>query len=282
MLEKIRRQVMNNSIVLIAVGLLLLISTAAADGIGNQISVNIHKEAEGNYATGEVLIVQDVEVITNVEGNYNIVEQNVDLFIDANTLMGTEEQPTSITQHALIVGNVSGNRNNLNQDLLMSSCNNDLEESDLSQKATQKAEIRGTGNYVSQSMSVDSHDNVLTQSDMEQSSTLKALIVGNYNTVDQSGEQQLEYNSLTGSKMWQLIETPAMILGSGNNLTQYAKMYAKRNDLTAGAVRGQKILETANLLGIDNSATHNITLKDTDSSMTGGVFVQKSSVKTNL
>ncbi len=273
---------MNNGIAQIAVGLMLLISAAAADGVGNQISVNIHKEAEGNYITGEVHIVQDVDVITTVDGNYNFVEQNVDLFIDANALEGTEDQPTSITQHALIVGNVSGNRNILNQNLIMSACNNNLEGSDLSQKATQNAEIWGSDNAVSQSMFVDSHDNVLTQSDIEQSSTLKALIVGNYNTVDQSGEEQLEYNSLTGSKMWQLIETPAMIVGSGNDLIQYAKVYAKRNKLTAGAVRGQKITETANLLGIDNSAAHNIILTDADNSMTGGVFTQKSSVKTRL
>lgn len=273
---------MNNSIALIAVGLMLLIPIAAADGIGNQITINIHKEAEGNCVTGDALIVQDVDVITTVDGNYNYVEQNVDLFIDANNLVGTKDQPTNITQEALVVGNVSGNRNTLNQNLIMSACNNDLEGSDLSQKATQKAEITGSDNYVSQGMLVDSHDNALTQSDIEQSSTLKVFIKGNYNNIDQSGEEQLEYNCLTGSRLWQIIEEPALVLGSGNNLIQYAKVYTKNDHLTAGAVRGQKILETANLYGIRNLANHNIALTDIDSSMTGGVFNQISTVKTRL
>lgn len=273
---------MNNRVPLIAVGLMLLISAAAADGIGNQISINIHKEAEGNYVTGDAIIVQDVDVITTVDGNYNFVEQNVDLYINANALEGTEDQSASISQHALVMGNITGNRNILNQNLIMSACNNDLEESDLSQKVTQKADIQGSDNDVSQSMFVDSHDNDLTQSDIEQSSTMKALVAGNFNDVDQSAEQRIEYDSLTGSKEWQLIEMPATIIGSKHKLTQYAKEYSARNCFTANAVKGQRILEAANPFGIKNSANHDITLTETDSSMTGGKFVQESKVISKL
>ncbi len=37
---------------LIAVGLMLLISAVAATGNGNQVSIDIYQEAEGNCATG--------------------------------------------------------------------------------------------------------------------------------------------------------------------------------------------------------------------------------------
>ncbi len=282
MLKRKRRQVMDTRIISIVVGIMLLVSTASAAGIGNQISVNIHKEAEGNCGTGEVLIVQDVDVITNVEGNNNNVEQNVDLYANFNSLEGTEDEPTTITQEAIVVGNVSGNYNNFNQNLLMSACNNDLTNSNLHQKATQQAEIEGSYNDVSQSTYVDSHDNALTFSDLNQFSAIKSFVYGNHNIVDQSAEQQVEYDSLTGSTEWQQIEMPASIIGSGHNLTQFAREYSARNCFTAGAVKGQKILEAANPFGIENSADHDITLTETDSSMTGGKFVQESKVISKL
>lgn len=269
---------MYNRIALVAISLMLLISAASAAGIGNQISVSIHKEAEGNYATGEVLIVQDVDVAANVEGNYNTVEQNVDLYANFNTLEGTEDQPTTITQQAIVVGNISGNSNNLNQNLLMNACNNKLASSNLSQKAAQNADILGNYNDVSQSTYVDSHDNVLTLSDLGQFSALKSFVYGNRNIVDQSAEQLVECDSLTGSKMWQLIEMPSSIIGSKHNTTQHAKEYSKGNRFTAGAVKGQKILSAISPFGAKNSGNHDITLKYTDSSMTGGTFVQESKV----
>lgn len=273
---------MNNSIPLIAVCLVLLMSTAAAEGIGNQISVNIHKEAEGNCATGETLIIQDVDVITYVDGDNNYVEQNVDLFIDANNLEGTEDQPACITQQALVVGNVSGNSNTLNQNLIMNACNNDLDESNLSQKATQAAEIQGSYNDVMQNMLVDSCDNKATQSDIKQSSKIKTSIVGNRNIVDQSAEELVEDNCLTGSKIWQSIEIPAAILGSGHTLTQYANTSSINNRLTAGAVEGQKISEVAKPYGIRNSATHNVVLTQANGSIVGRTFVQESSVVSKM
>lgn len=273
---------MDNRIVSIVVGIMLLMSTVSAAGIGNQISVNIHKEAEGNCGTGEVLIIQDVDAATNVDGNYNTVEQNVDLYANFNDLEGTEGQLTTITQQAIIVGNVSGNSNNLNQNLLMNACNNDLTNSDLSQKATQQAEVEGSYNDISQSMYVDSHDNALTLSDLTQSSAINTFVYGNHNIVDSSAEQLIEYDSLTGSKEWQQIEMPSSFIGSGHNLTQYAREYSARNCFTAGAVKGQKILEAANPFGIKNSANHDIKLTETDSSMTGGQFVQESKVVSKL
>lgn len=273
---------MNSSIPIIAVGLMLLISMAAAEGIGNHISVNIHKEAEGNCATGETLIVQDVDVITNVDGDNNFVEQNVDLFLDANNLVGTEDRPASITQQALVVGNVSGNSNKLNQNLLMNACNNDLDKSNLSQKATQAAEIQGSYNDVSQSMYVDSSGNDATLSDIKQSSTIKTSILGNRNNVDQSADELVEDDCLTGSKIWQSIEIPATIVGSGHTLNQYANTTSINNSLTAGAVEGQKISEVAKPLGIRNSAKHNIVLTQANSSIIGRTFVQESSVISKL
>jgi hypothetical protein len=277
-----RRQVMNNRTALIAVGLMLLISTAAAEGIGNQISVSVHKEAEGNYINGEVTVIQDVAVAANVEGNYNDVEQNVDLYANFNTLVGTEDQPTTLIQQAILTGNVSGNYNNLSQNLLVNACNNDLTSSNLSQKATQKADIIGNYNDVSQSTYVDAHDAVLTLSDLSQLSALTTFIYGNHNVVDECAEQLTEHDSLTGSKMWQLIEMPSLITGSGHNLTQNTKEYSKGNSFTAGAVKGQKILAAVNPFGVKNSAIHDITLKETDSSMTGGTFIQESKVISKL
>jgi hypothetical protein len=308
---------MNDRIASIAVGLMLLISAAATSGSGNQVSIDIHQEAEGNCVTGEVFIAQVTDAVAFVEGNNNYVEQDVGLYINDNTLMGTEEQPTSLTQFGFIVGNVTGNGNNLNQNLNMNAHNNRMTISNMCQEAAQKVEILGNNNDVSQSLSVDSYDNDLKVSEIGQFSLLKASVVGNDIIVDQSAQQQAEYNSLKGSKIWQktvgnvsaygnknsayqqiyqdaddnsltsstltqLIETRSPISGSGNSVNQYAKVYAKRNSLTAGAVEVQQILEVADILGIDNSVYHNIALRNTDNAMVGGVFVQESSVITDL
>jgi hypothetical protein len=269
---------MNHRIISIVIGMMLLISAASAAGIGNQISVSIHKEAEGNCVDGEAFIIQDVDVAANVEGNYNTVEQNVDLYANYNDLVATGDQPTVLTQQAIVRGNISGNYNSLNQNLLMNACNNDLTDSKLSQKATQNADIIGNYNDVSQSTYVDSHGVVLTQSDLRQVSALNTFVYGNRNIIDQSAEQLEEFDSLTGSTMWQLIEMPSSIIGSGHNTTQHAKEYSKGNCFTAGAVKGQKILSAISPFGVKNSGNHDITLKYTDSSMTGGTFVQESKV----
>ncbi len=269
---------MKNCIALITVGLMLSISIAASAGIGNHITVSVHKEAEGNCATGAVLLFQDVDVAANVEGNYNNVEQNVDLYANFNDLEGTEGQPTTLTQQAVVVGNVTGNGNNLNQNLLMNACNNDLTSSNLSQRATQKADILGSYNDVSQSTYVDSHDNVLILSNLDQLSAVSTLVNGNYNIVDSSAEQYVECDSLTGSKEWQLIDMPSLVAGSYHNLTQHSSEFSKRNIFTAGAVKGQKISATAVPFGAKNAAIHNITLKETNSSMTGSTFIQESNV----
>jgi hypothetical protein len=152
----------------------------------------------------------------------------------------------------------------------------------MSQKATQQVDIIGNYNDVSQSTYVDSHDNVLTLSDLGQFSALKSFVYGNHNIVDQSAEQQVEYDSLTGSKEWQLIEMPSSIIGSGHNLTQHAREYSKRNSFTAGAVKGQKISAAAIPYGVKNSAVHDITLKETDSSITGSTFIQEAKVVSKL
>ncbi len=269
---------MDNRIISIVVGIILLISAASAAGIGNHITVSVHKEAEGNCATGEVLLIQDVDVAANVEGNYNNVEQNVDLYANFNNLEGTEGQLFTLAQQAVVVGNVTGNGNSLNQNLLMNACNNDLTNSNLSQRATQKADILGSYNDVSQSTYVDSHDNVLTLSSLDQLSSLSTLVNGNYNIVDSSAEQHVECDSLTGSKEWQTIDMPSLVVGSYHNLTQHSSEVSKGNRFTAGAVKGQKISATAVPFGAKNSAIHNITLKETDSSMTGSTFIQQSNV----
>jgi hypothetical protein len=59
-------------------------------------------------------------------------------------------------------------------------------------------------------------------------------------------------------------------------------MYAKNNDLTVGAVETQQILEVANVLGIDNSLSHAITLKKSNNNMAGGTDLQASSAITDL
>lgn len=312
---------MNNRIASIAVGLMLLISAAAAIGNNNHISVNVHQEAEGNCVTGEAYIAQISDAVAFVEGNNNNIEQEVNLYITDNFLTGTEVMPSSITQFGCIVGNVTGNDNHLSQNIYLNAHNNHLTMGSMSQEAAQKADVLGNGNQVSQSTYADSNNDLLTQSNLRQFSLLKASdVTGNDNIVDQHIEQLTEYNSLTNSKVWQLAvgntssfgnknsaytrvcqdadndhltssemrqvaEVAFAIKGNGNRINQnskYTKMSAKRNSLAAGAAEVQQILEEINILGDDNAVSHDISLSKSDNSMTGGTFAQESKVITNL
>ncbi len=312
---------MNNRIASIAVGLMLLISTAAAIGNNNQISVNVHQEAEGNCVTGEAYIAQISDAVAFVEGNNNNIEQEVNLYINDNFLTGIEVMPSSITQFGCIVGNITGNDNHLSQNIYLNAHNNHLTMGSMSQEAAQKADVIGNGNQVSQNTYADSNNDLLILSNLRQFSLLKASdVTGNNNIVDQSIEQLTEYNSLTNSKVWQLAvgnsssfgnrnshylricqdadtnhltsselrqvsEVAFAIKGNGNRInptSMYTKMSAKHNSLDAGATEFQQVLEEIDILGNDNTVSHDISLSKSDNTMTGGTFAQESKVITNL
>ncbi len=76
---------MNDCIAMLIAGSMLLVSIAAATGNGNQVSVDIYQETEGNCITGDVYIAQETYAIAYVLGNNNYVSQAIDAYANDNT-----------------------------------------------------------------------------------------------------------------------------------------------------------------------------------------------------
>jgi hypothetical protein len=309
---------MNDRLAMIAICLMMLISSASAVGNGNQVYVEIRQEAEGNTITGDVFIAQVMDAVAFVDGNDNYVEQIAGLYANDNDLVGTDDMPSSITQVGVLAANATGNGNQVEQELMLEAYRNCLTMAGLAQEATQKAEVAGNNNKISQSTFAGSYNNALTISDLAQFSVVKAsCLVGNDNNVEQIVYQNSADNCLTGSQIWQqaygdastlgnensvyqeidqaanedaladsmmkqMVEVLSSISGNENDVSQAPMMEANENCLATNATHVQYIGESTSISGNGNYAAHDISLNGNENALTGVIFSQKSTVVTNL
>jgi len=208
----------------IAFGLMLLVSTAAAQGNGNTGIVMINEETSGMLITG-ANIAQMADIDADLIGNDILANQIVGLRIEDGDITGLGNGETNAIQVADLMLNDTGNTNVDFQSVGIAQVENDLAMGNITQMTVLQADDMGNENVVDQSSSSSIgiffgfiEPNSLANSELKQISILNAYVKGNTNNAVQGANQFIIDNTLTNSKLYQHADINANILGNENNL----------------------------------------------------------------
>lgn len=247
----------------LAVGLVLLISAAAATGNGNTVSVDINQEVSGICIT-EGEIDQSTFAYSSVCGNYNEVDQEIDLYAEDSSLVGPSgpwgpeyleaqqsdmpiigASPATFSQEAAMIGNVTGSDNEVEQHIDLDSSKNCMTlgafhglGQTVFMGSFQEAEVVGCENKVEQDTYTDLDCNSITMAHLGQTSELLALVEGSSNEMEQEADQEVEENCIVNQDPYVLgwlnqeIETISCVLGSENEIETETEQEACLNSLT--------------------------------------------------
>jgi len=267
----------------LAVGLVLLISAAAAAGNGNTVSVDINQEVSGICIT-EGEMDQITFAYSSVSGNDNEVDQEIDLYMDDSSLVGPEgpwgpeyveaqqsgipivgASPATFSQEAAMIGNVTGNENEVEQRIDLDSSENCMTlgafhglGQTVFMGGFQEAEVIGCENDVEQETYGDLYGNSITMAHIRQTSELLALVEGSSNEMEQEADQEAEENCVVNQDpyVWgwliQEIESTAGVLGSENEIETEAEQVACLNSLTDSVLQQS----TKQAIGVTGSYNH--------------------------
>jgi hypothetical protein len=212
------------SLITIALGLMLLVSAAAAQGNGNTGIVAINEETTGMQITGAD-VAQIANVDANLMGNDILANQIVGLRIEDGDLTGQSDGKTNAIQTADLILNDTGNANVDSQFVGIAQIENDLTIGNITQMTVLQADDMGNENVVDQSSSSSIgtffgsvEPNVLANSELKQTSILNACVNGNINSAVQGIDQFIVDNTLTNSRTYEQANINANILGNNNNL----------------------------------------------------------------
>jgi hypothetical protein len=293
--------------VALAIGLVLLVSAAAAEGNGNSLDTEVYSEAIGNSVTGNVTIAQITSSASDILGNDNEVDQYMDLIVTDNCLTNSlTGDGSTFAQMGTQDATATGCDKVLNQDIWLNANDNSFVNSDLSQAALQDA--TGSATQITRTCA---RENTATASDIVQLSDLMArgksdqevdqkvgyncltgssigqqvvmdyIATGCANAAYQDSLQYARYNSLTMSAIMQSNCISSAITGNDNNVEQLADAYSDDNCLTNARIV-QNINEIAESLGCNNDVKQDIILKNEDNSITGGLLIQKSTINSSV
>ncbi len=212
------------SLITIAFGLMLLVSTAASQGNGNTGIVMINEETSGMLITGAD-IAQMADIDANLMGNNILANQVVGLRIEEGDLTGQNNGKTNAIQVADLILNDTGNANVDSQFVGIAQVENDLTIGNITQITVLQADDIGNENVVDQSSSSSAgiffgfiEPNLLANSELKQTSILNVYVNGNTNNAVQEADQFIVDNTLTNSKLYEHADINANILGNENNL----------------------------------------------------------------
>ncbi len=292
-------------LIALVIGLVLLVSAAAATGVGNSIKAEIYSEAIDNCVTGDITLAQIVSSSSDITGCNNAANQYQDLYANDNDLTesGTEEGSIFIqmgTQEAT----VTSYDRVINQDILLNAEENCFVNSDLTQAAkqattgsvTQTTDVCASYNDATASsimqlsdilsrgtstVNQNVEDNCLVDSSIAQVTDIDSSTRGFGNVVNQNSLQYARYNDLVMSALMQCNDLAATIVGNDNSVRQSAEAYSDDNCLI-NATALQSINEIAESVGCDNQIDQDIDLVNEDNSITGGHLVQNSSIKSSV
>lgn len=253
------------NLIAIAVGMLLLVSAAAATGndIGSIVSVS--EETSGNCITGANL-AQISEIDANLFGNGILAFQGVDLEIEDSSATGMNDGRTNLFQMADMDLNDTGCGSIDSQYIEFAQGENCITVGNLTQIGMQGADVIGNDNYVDQSTQAfagvweecevgeeKGSPNFLTNSDLSQVSALDACVDGNYNYAEQELTQYASDNCLTTSRLSEQAAISADILGNYNNPCgeQEVIQGAAFNSLTGSVINEMASLDEQ-ITGCDN------------------------------
>jgi hypothetical protein len=165
------------SLIAIALGLLILVSAAAATGNYNDVWVEVYSEAEDNCIV-DATLAQVTDESAFVFGNYNYVAQDADLYANCNALTGFgwnygfgEPEGPEISQIAIQVANTIGSYNDAFQFAETSAFDNCLVNGGLDQSITELAEEFGNNNQVNQCIDLYTDYNSITDGALIQQGT---------------------------------------------------------------------------------------------------------------
>ncbi len=223
-LRKIGRRVVMRSLITIAFGLVLLVSTAAAQGNGNTGIAMINEGTSGMLITG-ANVAQMADIDADLIGNDILANQIVGLRIEDGDIAGLGNGETNAIQVADLMLNDTGNANVDFQSVGIAQIENDLTIGNITQITLLQADDMGNENVVDQSSSSSIgiffgfiEPNSLTNSELKQTSILDVFVNGNANNAVQGTNQFITDNTLTDSKIYEHADINANILGNENNL----------------------------------------------------------------
>lgn len=298
-------------IVTLAVGLVLLISAAAATGNENMVNVDIDQDISDMCITYG-LTEQTTFAYSSVLGSYNDVDQEIDLNAEDCSLVGPSgpwgveylEQlqsdnpivgasPAKFSQEAAMIGNATGSNNEIDQHIDL-----DADENCMTLGAFhglgqtvftggfQEAQVVGCDNDIDQETYADLFGNSITMADLGQTSELLSFVEGSANMIDQQADQEIGDNCIVNQdpyvlgRLNQEIEAMASVLGSENEIEMTPEQCAYENSLVNGRLI-QSICQAASAFGYYNNIEQNVDQNSEGNSVVGGSIVQRTDVDSN-
>ncbi|MFB3766429.1 MAG: hypothetical protein ACE14P_14440 [Methanotrichaceae archaeon] len=303
------------TLIKIALGFLLLVSAAAATGNNNCVYTDVYQSASGNCITGGVNLAQITDASSFVLGNYNYVDQCLEIEANCNSLTASMDT-MNVAQRVDMVANATGCDNGLFQGADISLKDNCATDSNITQWAIQGADAIGSCNEINQWTESKIKDNCLTMGNMMQLSDFGVCATGNDNCIDQGLYQCASDNSLTGSSLWQQAAKVANVLGCYNVVDQGCNFQSAEYNCLTGSMLNQIICENAQITGncnfagqyadtsafcnslvnagmlqsineeaimegCDNEIYQNVCLNTDENCMTGGMLTQSSVISSN-
>lgn len=290
--------------IVLAIGLMLFVSAAAAEGVGNSINVEVSTEAIDNCITGDVTVAQITNSTADLTGCNNKANQYQDLYAIDNDLVesGTDEG-TTLTQMGVQIATVTSYDKVVNQDISLDAEENCLVNSDLLQAAKQAATSSATqttdvsanyndatGSSIMQLSDVASRGlttvnqnveyNCLVDSELVQEAEIDTSNRGFDNVFHQTSNQNAECNDLVTSALVQCNEIAATNIGNANTVDQTADANSEDNCLINAEVL-QSIEEMSETVGCDNQIDQNVCLNNEDNDIVDGSLAQSSAIITS-
>jgi hypothetical protein len=291
-------------LIVLAIGLVLFVSAAAATGVGNSINTEICSEAEGNCVTGDITLAQIASTTADITGCNNAANQYQDLYANDNCLTdsGTDEG-SMFAQMGTQEATVTSYDKVVNQDISLNAEENCFVNSDLTQAAkqattsgvTQTTDVCASYNDATGSSIMQLSDvltrgttvvdqkvgyNCLVDSAIAQVADIDSSNSGFNNVIKQTSIQDAQCNDLVRSALAQYNYLVLTNVGNSNSLSQLAEAFSDDNCLVDATV-SQRINETVESLGCDNIVEQDVTLVNEDNSITGGSLVQRSIVNSS-
>lgn len=255
----------------LAIGLLLLVSAAAATGNYNSNSVCVSEEMSGNCITG-ASVGQVVKMDANILGSNIQAGQTVDLQMEDSCLTGLNDGRTNSLQMVDMMLNDTGCNNIDNQYVEFAQGDNCVTIGNITQMAIEKADNIGSNNYIDQCSKAfagvyeDAEQaecgspNCLTNSNLMQVQVLSACLTGDYNAIIQEDDQYATDNCLTSSKLYEQVSENANILGcnNGNVVDPYQSACQNAdNNCLANSLMSEIISQDVQIIGDYNGACQN-------------------------
>lgn len=241
----------------IALGLLLLISTAAANGgpfVNNVATVTVTETMTG-LSIGSADFAQASDITAILSGNLLDADQIADINAEGNIVTGTPGDPCHVIQSIgmdlILNGNSLGGRQLADLEAAGNIVTGFPSDPIIPpnpvrltfvQSADMDMRIIGNFNVIPfdvQSATLVATGNTLTSSGAGQIASLNDTNIGNTNDVLQLASEAMTSNILTRSNALQLIDEDALSVGNLNTISQNEILTSAANTVTGGKILQQ-------------------------------------------